>query len=123
MANERNTDDNQAAIGCVMLALVIFGGAVIIQVLHTIMYFVVIVGAVGGIGFLIYKANIYDQRTGNITAWAERTFDLNKREGPTALPSGKEEVLSLSQATDEENLTLKDLESVKREVELLHEER
>jgi|GEM_PF-2952340 len=123
MSSQNKESENLAAAGCGMLALVVFGGAVIIQVLHTLMYTVVIVGAVGGLGFLVYRLSIYDRRTGNLTASFERTFNLNKREEPIALPTGKEEVLSLSQATDEENLTLKDLESVKREVELLHEER
>ncbi len=123
MSTSNESSDNQAAIGCVMLALLIFGGAVIIQVLHTIMYFVVIVGAVGGIGFLIYKANAYDQRTGNITAWAERTFDLNKREEQAAVHAEREEVLSLAQPTAEDRSLLEGLQSVKKEVEILHQER
>jgi hypothetical protein len=114
--------DNQAAIGCFMLALVVFGGAVIIEVLHTVMYFVVIVGAVGGIGFLLYKASLYDQRTGNLTAWMERTFDLNNRDGYSSLPPGVEETLTLPEA-EEDKLFLGELQSVKEELEVLHQQR
>jgi len=124
MFSQKNESENIAGIGCLMLALIVFGGTVIIQVLHTVMYFVVIVGAVGGLGFLIYKINVYDKRTGNLTAWFERTFELNKRDEPLALPVEKEESLALPPKVENGNEALLDeLEYVKKEVEILHQER
>ena len=118
MTQQSENSDNQAFIGCGMLALIVFGGTVIIQVLHTVMYTVVVLGAVGGVGYLVYKINIYDNRTGNITAWFERTFDLNKRDERLDLPSGKDEILGLPQEESTSSALLDELESMKDQVEV-----
>lgn len=123
MSKESTENENLAGAGCGILALTVFGGAVIIQVLHTIMYTVIVLGAVGGTGFLIYRLSVYDKRTGNLTAWFERTFDLNKRDESRALSPGTTEALTLPEKSNPEEDLLGELQSVKKEVEVLHQQR
>ena len=71
MSNIKNTDSEQAGYGCLILLVIGVFGSVIIQVIQALITLAII----GGIGFLIYKLIIFDQRTGNITCFFENMTD------------------------------------------------
>lgn len=82
--NNTNSED-KGEIGCLILALLIFGGGILIQLLQTL----IIVAIIGGIGFALYRLYVYDQRTGYITSWFEETFNLDRPQKRQQKKKGK----------------------------------
>ena len=114
MSTSQNKEEDKGTVGCLMLALIVFGGGIIIQVLQTLMMFAII----GGIGFALYRLYVYDQRTGNLTAWAERNFNLNKEEeGEPHWLEQENEAKALPPASEQQLLELR------QKIELLEREK
>lgn len=120
MSSYQSTDPNTekgciAVIGLIALGLV---AQALIQLLHTIL----IVAAVGGIGFLIFRLLEYDKLTGNVTAFLERTFrvnELRKSQASDILPDKQETEKELPSPEPD---ILEQLNNLKSEVANLHTE-
>lgn len=97
------TGSEQAGYGCLILLVIGVFGSVIIQVIQAL----ITLSIIGGIGFLIYKLIVFDQKTGNITRFFENITDgvnnsMERRQGRVHylkeqkmhyLPQGQEDQL------------------------------
>lgn len=120
MSNNNNNSGDKGEIGCVILALIIFGGGILIQVLQTL----IMVAIVGGIGFGLYRLFVYDQRTGNITSWFEETFKVDtgrKKRKKKGKKKKKKKLAAQKQSLLESGIVDK-LDTLHEEVTVLRQE-
>lgn len=120
-SNNSNSDDN-AGVGCLILGLIVVGAPMIIAVVNALIY----AAAIGGVAFLGYRAYIFDQRTGKITALFEKAIDslsgnslpasdtqnlIQGEDGTFGLPTGEVD-------QDKENFK-SDLDEIREEMDRL----
>ena len=112
-----NNNSDQAGYGCMIMFLAIFVIPQLIDLINTLVPLAIL----AGIGFCVFKLLQYDQRTGNVTAYFERTFNLNgSRENDTIqLEQGADETYGLPEPDSE---VLEQLEVFRKKLEDLETE-
>ncbi len=122
MNTYNNSGDANSEKGCILvIGLIVFGfvAQAIIQLLHTL----IIVAAIAGFGYIIYRLLEYDKKTGNVTVFLERTFKVHewKKQAPKSdLPYNEESNAGLPPAPQQE--IIEQLNNLKSEVSDLHKE-